>query len=727
MNYKMIAKKSVRVLREEGIGMLFRKGYLFLKSVAKGNNTRLSTEDALNCYTDVLFINGCYLDHPSRYRVSHQREQLLAAGISSKEVFYTDIKLEMVNNYRLFIFFRCPYTETIGEFIKRAKGFNKKVLFDIDDLVIDTKYTDNIPHIKEMGDIERRQYDEGVDAIGRTLTLCDGAITTTEVLAKELRNYVPEVYINRNVASETMIKLSEKSIVNKTGNNVLKLGYFSGSITHNADFEIIIPVIIRLLEEFDNVKIMLVGELSIPQKLSRWSDRIIISPMVNWKKLPELISMVDVNLAPLNNGVFNEAKSENKWVEAALVKVVTVASDIGAFSTMIKNKETGILCDNTEADWYNNLKEVIVNAEYRELIAEKAYKEVRKRNSTIYTAARFGNYITQIMTPNIVWLLPVIQISGGALVAFKHASIMQKRGYDVTIFNFGYEKTSEVYHEGCMLPVVSIKNNKIEGFIDKCVATLWTTCEFFSYYGKIKQKFYLVQNFETDFYNADEFFRIKANSTYSLRIPVKFITISRWCQKWLYDNYNKKAEYVPNGLQIDRFYPVERDYSGKIRILVEGNSDDYYKNVDESFEIVNRLNKNEYEIWFMSYQGKPKDWYYVDRFFHKVPYEDVPDIYRKCHILIKSSILESFSYPPLEMMSTGGCVVVAPNYGNIEYLEDNVNCLFYEQGDIDQAVEAIERIVSDNELRDKIVQEGMKTSLSRNWESIASDVAKIYE
>ena len=93
-------------------------------------------------------------------------------------------------------------------------------------------------------------------------------------------------------------------------------------------------------------------------------------------------------------------------------------------------------------------------------------------------------------------------------------------------------------------------------------------------------------------------------------------------------------------------------------MLVEGNSDDYYKNVDESFHITNQLPADRFEVWYMSYQGKPKDWYRVDRFLHKVPYSQVPDVYRQCHILIKSSILESFSYPPLEMMATGGCVVV---------------------------------------------------------------------
>ena len=48
--------------------------------------------------------------------------------------------------------------------------------------------------------------------MGKTLKLCEGAITTTETLAQELKNYVPKVFINHNVASEEMFKLSQNAL-----------------------------------------------------------------------------------------------------------------------------------------------------------------------------------------------------------------------------------------------------------------------------------------------------------------------------------------------------------------------------------------------------------------------------------------------------------------------------------------------------------------------------------
>ena len=217
-----------------------------------------------------------------------------------------------------------------------------------------------------------------------------------------------------------------------------------------------------------------------------------------------------------------------------------------------------------------------------------------------------------------------------------------------------------------------------------------------------------------------------ANATYNSNLPLKYITISKWCERWLEEDYEKTARYAPNGLDTGRFTPVARDFSGKkLRILVEGNSDDYYKNVDESFKIVEKLDPERYEIWFMSYQGKPKDWYRVDKFLHRVPYAEVPQVYQQCHILLKSSILESFSYPPLEMMATGGVAVVAPNEGNIEYLRDGENCLLYEQGNIDSAVEVIERVRGDAQLRQRLYNGGLKTAQERDWNRVEADVLRL--
>ena len=112
---------------------------------------------------DVLFINGCdpnFLPHPYRYRVLHQMEQLNAGFLESDEYFYTSFEPIMIKNYRVIIFFRCPWTNNVEQAIILAKNLNKKVLFDIDDLVIDKKYTDKIPFINTLSPKEKELHNK---------------------------------------------------------------------------------------------------------------------------------------------------------------------------------------------------------------------------------------------------------------------------------------------------------------------------------------------------------------------------------------------------------------------------------------------------------------------------------------------------------------------------------------------------------------------------------------
>lgn len=724
-----LGKKIEFVLKKEGISGLAKKSYTYIKLTGP----RMKEKKYIGkVFKDVLFINGVdfnALPHPPRYRVLHQIEQLKANNIDCDQNFYLHLDFDQVRNYRVFIIYRAPYNEELGKFIRKAKELNKTVIYDIDDLVIDTKYTDTIKYLKTMSPEEKSGYDQGVKDMQKTLSMCDAVITTTEGMANELKKYCPKVFINRNTASEEMVSLSEKAFENEHSvrekSDIVKLGYFSGSITHNDDFILIQPAIEKLMKKYTNVELHIVGLLDIPKEFESFKDRVIAHPFVDWKELPKLIASIDINLAPLENSIFNEAKSENKWIEAALVRVPTVASNLGAFKHMIKDKETGVLCDTTD-DWFDALEKLILNQELRDSIGTKAYEYCKNNCTTVLTGYPLAKFLKSMMQPNIAFVLPALNISGGIMVAFEHCRILKEHGIDVTIINDDYDQTKWITFDGVEFPVLPSRYSYFKGSFDKAVATMWSTVNFLEKYSNIKQRFYLVQNFETNFYQANDSLRLKANSKYCPNVPVTFLTISKWCQKWLKEKYEKESRYVSNGIHINNYIGEKRNFNGKIRILIEGDCGVYYKNVDESFKIANQLDRNKFEVWYLSYNAKPKDWYKVDKFFNKVPFEEVSKIYKSCHILLKTSILESFSYPPLEMMATGGYVVAIPNGGNVEYLKHEENCLFYERGNIEEGLKSIYKICEDKELRENLYINGLKTSQNRDWKALDEKIVQFY-
>ena len=681
---------------------------------------------------DVLFVNGCnpkYLPHPYRYRILHQMEQLNAGFLESDELYYTDLEPNIVCNYRVIIFYRCPSTPQIEKGIKLAKELNKKVLFDIDDLVIDTKYTNILPFLKTLTPKQRKLYDDGVIKMGQTLKLCDGSITTTEVLAKELKNYVPIVYINKNVASEEMWKLSVNATLNKKkkeNDDSIIIGYFSGSVSHNPDIEMIIPALIKILNEFKNVKLLLFGDLTFPDNLKEYSSQIINKTYVDWRELPEIISNVDINIAPIEDNIFNSAKSENKWVEAALVKIPTVASNIGAFKKVIIQKQTGFLCSNN-FEWYKSLKTLIINENLRNTIGENAYQICKKKYNTIYTGRKLANFINSFTNKHIGFFVPTLKISGGIYVILKHACFLKDQGWDVDLILTA--KSMNLYEfEGHKFNTINLKNDTLSVQYDVIVATLYSTVTSILDYFKTKKRLYLVQGYETDFKSYGSFFRAVAEKTYSMPFGIEYITISKWCQGWLWKKYKQKSKYAPNGIDFFNYTYHQRDLkNNKIRILIEGNCDSKAKNIDESFKIVEKLDKSKFEIWYLSANGKLKEWYNVDKLYKRIPYDNVKEIYEQCDILLKSSYLESFSYPPLQMMSTGGFSIVVPNGGNKEYLIDGYNCLLYKLEDTDDAVNCINRLIYDEQLQKQLYENGLKTARERDWNNFKSQIISLYD
>lgn len=724
----------------------FSKTALRVKEVLadKRNEAQARRKNPEACtFYDVVFINGCdySVAHPIRFRVDHQIEQLEAFGLRCLRLEVVDIDDSVLGKGRAFIIFRCPITSAIEGFIEKAHNLNKSVFFDVDDLVVDTFYTDQIKEVQKFSPEQKAQYDDGVHRMRATLEKCGRAITTTETLQRELGKIVPDVFVNRNVASENMLSYSMRALKNRENNtgcngtpsDNVTIGYFSGSITHNEDIGMILPVLVEIMGRYQNLRLKIVGELDALEALAPFRDRIEAVGFLDWRNLQESVSDVDIAIAPLVDNIFNDSKSENKWIEASLVKVPMVASDVGGFSKMIDNGVTGYLCSSNE-QWIAALSCLIENPCERKRIAERAFTVCTEHCLTLNSGYGLSCYLRENMNPNIFFVLPGINISGGVLVALHHCCILQDAGFDVNLISFTNDYGGDLFefnqHIFPVLDAMSVENEDTKhlllGRIDTMVATMWSTTALLDEFTNVGKKKYLVQHRETIFYDPPNPWRCAANATYS-KTDYDILTISRWCEQWLESDFGRCPTYIPNGIDRISFYPAKRDFSSnKIRILIEGDCVAEHKNVDEAFRIVEKLDRGRFEVWYISYGGEPKEWYEVDRFFHKIPFEGMPDIYRQCHILLKTSLSESFSYPPLEMMATGGFTVSNLNEGNSEYLQDGVNCLVYETGNIDSAIEKILRLCNDEALRNALLDGGFQTADERNWSNLKGQIVEAY-
>ena len=91
------------------------------------------------------------------------------------------------------------------------------------------------------------------------------------------------------------------------------------------------------------------------------------------------------------------------------------------------------------------------------------------------------------------------------------------------------------------------------------------------------------------------------------------------------------------------------------------------------------------------------------------------DLYRGASLLVFPSWGEGLGYPPLESMACGTPVVVSDSHGVRDYAIHGENCLIVPKQDPAALAEAIEQILTNSELAERLVQNGFATVRQYDW------------
>lgn len=321
-----------------------------------------------------------------RYRGYNIYEATKASKTWQLIYFFTpelDEVFKLIKNIDLLIFGRITkWTPKLDELAILARENDAKVLQDLDDCICGTYYIKDAFNLISP-DFADQEYWINTCANYELISyLCDGFIVTNDYLGKKLsvvhdkKPYrVIKNFLNNEQIDFSKTILAQKS--NITTDN-FTLGYFSGSHTHASDFEVAYPELIDFLDTHTNARLNIVGLLPLPASAEKYLKRgqIKLLPLVDFLTLQKLMSEVDVNLAPLDDNIFANCKSELKFYESALVKTPTITTPTFAFKNAIKNSKTGFLC--RPGEWYDVLEELYNDKNLRKQIADSAHDYVLK-------------------------------------------------------------------------------------------------------------------------------------------------------------------------------------------------------------------------------------------------------------------------------------------------------------------------------------------------------------
>jgi glycosyltransferase involved in cell wall biosynthesis len=105
---------------------------------------------------------------------------------------------------------------------------------------------------------------------------------------------------------------------------------------------------------------------------------------------------------------------------------------------------------------------------------------------------------------------------------------------------------------------------------------------------------------------------------------------------------------------------------------------------------------------------------------------DVPGTLRALDVLVNASVAEPFGLSVLEAQATGVAVIGTRAGGISDFVFDDDNGLLVPSGDADAMAKALDRLLTDDELRARLAQRGRVTAQGRGIERRADTMAEIY-
>lgn len=333
---------------------------------------------------------------------------------------------------------------------------------------------------------------------------------------------------------------------------------------------------------------------------------------------------------------------------------------------------------------------------------------------------------------------------GGVKVVHEYANRLAERGHQVTLIyplrlqtNLLYRlkkslirfydrvtgNRPELYYTPIPEVAVLTVNKICDKYLpdaDAVIAVGWQTAEPVCHLAAEKgRKFYLLQSFETYFKN-----RQAVLQTYHL--PLQKIAISGWIIDEL-RKINEEAEgRMPNAIDSSEFYLENQNSQRTIDILMLYHPAKI-KGAQDAFTIFKQLKKKRPGLMVSLIAAR--------RPFHLLPawirthirpsVNELRQLYNQSRIFLHTSYWEGWPLPVMEAMACGCAIVAYQNRGVLEYLVHDKNALLAPVGRIEQLKQLALSLLDNEELRVKLVKNGLDTIKKYSWESSADILEKI--
>ncbi|WP_331288726.1 MULTISPECIES: glycosyltransferase [Methylobacteriaceae] len=336
-----------------------------------------------------------------RYRVDYKIKQLQSVGQEASWFDASDPRSfrDQAPKFGAVIFYRVPGTPEIAELIHYVNSLGIPTFYEIDDLIIDPE--NYPPALESMGGLVTKE-EWGRFVLDPLLfaaaaRICKYGIGSTTLITDALSKLVQTgsaVTIRNGYIEKDYSELQSKAWGTTTQSKIT-IFYGSGSRSHTGNFyNGAAQAIFAIMKRHGEVDLHIVGPLLLDDSFKIFGTRVKRSNKIStFATYLDALKQADINIAPLDGSIFADAKSEIKWLEAALVGVPSVVSTSSAYREVVRNGVDAFLC-SSESEWYSALDNLVRKAPLRQTMAEEAYNTARSKYNELSLGSSLKQYIS---------------------------------------------------------------------------------------------------------------------------------------------------------------------------------------------------------------------------------------------------------------------------------------------------------------------------------------------
>jgi glycosyltransferase involved in cell wall biosynthesis len=322
---------------------------------------------------NILIIAELTLPQCAKYRVFQKQAHFIGLGIPCRVVNWHDTAAchAAAALATAVIFYRVPGFPPMLALIDDCKRLQLPIWWEVDDLIFDeAQYLQN-RNLAHLDDDLRQSILSGVPLYRSAMLACGRGIASTPRLAQAMRDAgLRDVHVVENALDAETLAIAERLPLEAHGPRVV-VTYGSGTPTHDADFAVAAPGLLAALRARPQLHLRIVGELNLPADFVPFAGRIERVTKTHYAAYLGLLAASDISIAPLEDTIFNDAKSNIKFLEAAVLGVVSVCSTRATFSSVIAHGVNGMLAEG-DAAWEAALLALADDAALRRRLGETA-------------------------------------------------------------------------------------------------------------------------------------------------------------------------------------------------------------------------------------------------------------------------------------------------------------------------------------------------------------------